>query len=38
LRARMAASSLTNAALIARDVEDAYREMWRLWGRARAAA
>jgi len=31
LRARMAASSLTDAAVITRDLEDAYRQMWRLW-------
>jgi predicted O-linked N-acetylglucosamine transferase (SPINDLY family) len=38
LRLRMATSPVTNAALITRDVEDAYREMWRIWCRARAAA
>ena len=31
LRRRVAASPLTNAALITRDIEDAFREMWRRW-------
>ena len=31
LRGRMAASPLTNAALITRDIEDAFRAMWRRW-------
>jgi protein O-GlcNAc transferase len=30
LRPRLAASSLTNPAILARDIEHAYREMWRL--------
>lgn len=37
LRGRMAASPLTNAALITRDLEDAFREMWRRWSAAGTA-